>query len=310
MTNSRVLIPNMPSPDELMPYLRRMHGARVYVNNGPLVVELEERIQHEIGLPCRMVSNGTVAIQLALQALHLRQRSRVLVPAVTFAGTGLAIRNAGHLPADIDAVVPVAAFGMPLDIGPWVAWAEAMNKPVVVDAAGCLLDQPTCESARVLFAYSLHATKFIGAGEGGCVAAASVTMLDRVTDLARFGHGGTNAKMSEYHAAVAHASLDTADDRSERARVIRQRYIARLLRAMPQLRFQRPPMPLEARGIECRQWYRAFLNERTDMLQHRLPDLPVTRELIERQIGLPFHQLMTIDDVDTVCAHLEAVCES
>lgn len=352
----RVLIPKMPEPEALLPYLRRMHGSRTYVNNGPLVIELEEQIGHAIGIPCRMVSSGTVAIQLALQAMRLPRGSRVLVPAVTFSGTGLAIQNAGHVPVladvdlntwqlrpddvppDVDAVVPVAAFGMPLDIGPWVAWAEAMNKPVVIDAAGALLDQPTCESRRVAIAYSLHATKFVGAGEGGAVACVSMNVLDRVADLARFSPGGTNAKMSEYHAAVALASLETAEERSVAFLAVRQRYFARLLRKLPALRFQVPPMQivwrgapvmmpvllpenrlamptmmaLDQRGVECRQWYRPFLSERADMVKHPvLADwLPVTHRLISHMIGLPLHQFMSIDDVDTVCAHLEAVCES
>lgn len=350
----RVLIPKMPEPEALLPYLRRMHGSRVYVNGGPLVQELEERIEHAVGLPCRMVGNGTVAIQLAIQALGLPPRSRIWCPAATFSGTGLAIVNAGHVPVlgdvdaqgwqlqpddappDVDAALPVAAFGMPVNIGPWVAWAEAMNKPVIVDAAGCLLDQPTAEHPRVVFAYSLHATKFIGAGEGGCVASVSDHILDRVADLARFGtRGGTNAKMSEYHAAVAHASLDTSEERSERVRVVRARYFSRLVAKLPRLRFQHPPlsviwrgapsmmpvilaeehlamptmMALDARGVESRQWYRPFLNERADM-PCAVGGLQVTESLISHGIGLPLHQHMTVDDVDTVCAHLESICAS
>jgi len=307
-----------------------------------------------------MVSTGTSAIQLALQALHLPPNSRVAVPAATFSGTGLAIRAAGHLPVlcDVDAqswhlqpsdvpaacaaAVPVAAFGMPVNIGPWVAWADAMNKPVVVDAAGALLDQPTCDSPLVLFAFSLHATKFIGAGEGGCVAGASRWLLDRVADLSRFGMvGGTNAKMSEYHAAVAHASLDSADTRCEHMRMTRHRYHSRLLKRIPGIQFQRPPiellwrgaaslmpillpedrpaMPtmhaLERVGVETRQWYRPFLNERPDMpvspsARRFGDDMPVTMTLIERLIGLPFHYFLTLDDIDAVCHHLETICAS
>mgnify|MGYP003393897224 CR=1 FL=1 len=229
----RVLVPDMPTAEDLLPYLELIDKKRVYSNIGPMVVELEETLAKITGAPVAVMSNGTLAIELALKSLYLRPQSPVLCPAFTFVATGQAIANAGlrpvlcdvdldaawqmtpeiaaravhdsHLP--ISAIVPVAPFGAPVDADAWSALSRELGIPVVVDAAGALTTQVLPDDPWMVVAYSLHATKFIGAGEGGAVSTKNEVLMRRIRELLNFGPGGTNAKMSEYHAAVALASL-------------------------------------------------------------------------------------------------------
>ena len=80
-----LLVPDLPSPQELMPYLQRMHAARLYSNFGPLVCELEQLLaaRFQATTPAASVttaSSATLALELALSALELPPGSRVLVP--------------------------------------------------------------------------------------------------------------------------------------------------------------------------------------------------------------------------------------
>lgn len=338
--------PDMPPPTAMLPWLTRMHASGIYVNNGPLVRELEQQLTDLVGLRTLAVSNGTLAIELALRALQLPAGSRVLVPGLTFSATGLAVQNAGLTPvvADVDpvtlhltpwiarqheriaAVVPVAAYGIPVDMSPWFAFAQALNIPVVVDAAGALCDQLTGESQLVHFAYSLHATKFIGCGEGGAVASSNKAILHRVDSLRAFGAGGTNAKMSEYHAGVGLAQLARRAGKLERLALVRATY-QRGLAGNPGI-VPIGPWPrhqtilcvglidrtadavatvMALAGIQTRQWYRPMVAERIDISP--ASTLPAVDWARMRVLGLPFHHLLTPSDVDQVCLHLGLACD-
>ncbi len=243
-----LMMPSLPTADELLPYLRRIDSARWYSNFGPLVSEFESRIAASFSAagPCRVVSvsSCTAGIELALRALALPAGAPVLVPALTFIATASAVRCAGLSPvvADVDprswlltpdgaraavrtigarAVIPVTTFGAEQDGAAWSAFARDTGVPVIVDAAAGYGNQrdpgPTCA------VFSLHATKPLAAGEGGFVVTRDAGLAHAIRRLTNFGINldrpadgpigsavatGTNAKLSEYHAAVALASLD------------------------------------------------------------------------------------------------------
>ena len=184
------------------------------------------------------VGNCTLGLELALTALDLEPGSRVLVPALTFVATATAVVRAGLVPvvADVDpqswlltpeiaraacaeleiaAVLPVATFGCPHDMAGWDRFSADTGLPVVIDAAGAFGNQWQTGNATLVF--SLHATKSLAAGEGGLVVSRDRRLVARVRQLSNFGINldpeagvpvgqvdapGTNAKLSEYHAAV------------------------------------------------------------------------------------------------------------
>ncbi|WP_082145263.1 DegT/DnrJ/EryC1/StrS family aminotransferase [Delftia tsuruhatensis] len=253
-----LLVPDMPSPQTLMPWLERMHVTKQYSNFGPLVRELEasfaDRFEVSTGM-LTTVANATLGLELVMQALNLLPGARVLVPAFTFVASATAVIRAGYSPvlADVDpstwmltpaiarkvcsqmkisAVLAVATFGMPYDIKEWDEFERETGIPVVIDAAAAYGSQWLGENEGTLV-FSLHATKSLPAGEGGLVVSSRPGLAAKVRELANFGINlnsretlpigalagiGTNAKMSEYHAAIGLASLQQWDARAEQRR--------------------------------------------------------------------------------------------
>jgi len=232
----------MPNTDQLIPYLKEIDHNRWYSNFGPLYEKLKQRIAVECLQDINtnrltLVSSGTSAIELALKSLDLPSGSKVLTSAFTFPATIQAIINAGHIPVisdinehnwlltpeiaerdlllhDIAAIVPVAAFGMPVCSDSWARFHDQTGLPVVVDSAAALLNQSIHNN--LIYAFSLHATKPLGAGEGGLVVCPNKDQAIRIKKMSNFGfepnrsinQTGTNAKISEYHCAVGLAQLD------------------------------------------------------------------------------------------------------
>lgn len=341
-----LLVAQLPDTDALIPYLRQIDSNRWYTNFGPLVLQLEQRFAASFA-PASLAptaitaSNGTAGLELALCALELMQGARVLLPALTFVATATSVIRAGYRPligdvdADtwlltpetarayaarhrVDAVMPVATFGNPQDVEAWDKFVEDTGIPVIIDAAGAFGNQRVGRRCHVVF--SLHATKALAAGEGGMVVSYDQQLTSLVRRLSNFGIdlergsqvfvAGENGKLSEYHAAIAHAALDQWPVVVERRRAVQARYQHILQQHCPALRMQRraengiypilvgllPPgqrarelqPALLARGIETRQWYCPTLDRHPAFASFAVGPLPVAHELAERLIGLPF----------------------
>jgi dTDP-4-amino-4,6-dideoxygalactose transaminase len=243
----RVLRPQLPRAEALLPYLREIDGNRLYSNFGPLEQRFEQRLGAALGAPAGGVvcaSNGTSALVAAILAEAGRataERPFALMPAYTFVATAVAAQECGYAPwlADVSptdwmldperiamldlsrvgVVVVVSAYGRVVPQAPWVAFAERTGIPVLIDGAACF-ESAAADSAAALgplpLMLSLHATKSLASGEGGAVASTDPARIARIGQALNFGfhHSrdsrvpSTNGKMSEYHAAVGLADLD------------------------------------------------------------------------------------------------------
>lgn len=234
------LVPDMPSASDLIPYLSEIDEARWYSNFGPLAQRLNLEIKQthfpQTSLHTFLCNSGTSALELGLQALGLRQGANVLIPSFTFPATANAVENSGFTPVfcdvdpvswvltpeiarqairylDIDAVIPVAALGRPLPAKQWDRFSAETGLPVLIDAAPALGSQQVVGKIHV--AFSMHATKAFGIGEGGLLASHDETLIELARQRSNFGMdetgivvtSGTNAKISEYHAAVGLAQI-------------------------------------------------------------------------------------------------------
>ncbi|MEM7147001.1 MAG: DegT/DnrJ/EryC1/StrS family aminotransferase [Verrucomicrobiota bacterium] len=358
-----LLRPDMPSPTELAPFLEKISTAGQFTNFGPLAKELEVALSHHVPgpgdapSPIVTTSSGTLALELALTALKLPKNSHILTPALTFPATATAILRAGHIPlfaevnpdtwtltpelarvptAPFAAVLPVAIFGHPIDPDPWDHFTEETSCPVLVDAASAFGNQSIGRTTAA--AFSLHTTKTLSAGEGGFVAANNPTLINHIRSISNFGFvgepgmvttPGTNAKLSEYHAAVALANLkrwpksqtqrlslateyakiltDTLADRvslqNDGALWTRSVFVARFPNHSID---QTLVAALADDGIEARRWYHPPLHEHpafTDCPQ--AGDLAVTRTLANELLGLPFHLDLTPEDIHRIAAALD-----
>ena len=341
-----LLVAQLPDADALLPYLRQIDANRWYTNFGPLAMQLEQRFAASFAptltAPTAITAaSGTAGLELVLGALELPRGSSVLLPALTFVATATAVIRAGYRPliGDVDAstwlltpetareyaanhrvaaVMPVATFGNPQDVEAWDAFVADTGIPVVIDAAGAYGNQRIGRHCHVVF--SLHATKALAAGEGGLVVSYDAELAARVRRLSNFGIdldrgsqvfvAGENGKLSEYHAAVAHAALDQWPVVVERRRAVQARYQYVLQQHCPGLGMQRRPengiypilvglLPvglqarelqpeLLSRGIETRQWYCPTLDRHPAFAGCAAGPLPVSHELAERLLGLPF----------------------
>lgn len=357
----RCLVPDLPQAQELLPWLARIDANRWYTNSGPLLREFEQRLATFIeGAQqdgCVAVSSGMSAVELGLRALRIGAGHRVLVPALTFPATALAVARCGAEPvlADVDpmswtltpaiaretlarmqldAIVPVATYGAPLPVDAWDELAGDAGVPVLVDAAAALGLQRV--GRRTHFAFSLHATKPLGVGEGGVLVAAQPGIAATVRRMANFGFdagvvregGGTNAKLNEYAAAVGLVQLQRWSHLLARRTEVFDEYKLGLA-ALPGVSLQgsivAPPSVLCVRlpagatafaaalaqdGIETRRWYLPPLHRHPAFGGVRrlgpngAAELPVTDRLDETLLGLPFHTRLSTDDVAAVVRSL------
>lgn len=271
-----LLVPDMPTMEEIIPFLVEIDNNKWYSNFGPLCLAFEQQLKlhffAELAAESKRVvscSNGTAAIELALIALDLPAGARVLLPAFTFPATATAVVRVGLTPvfadvdekswqltpeiarhlmvsANIDAVLPVAALGMPHNALAWQKFSRDTGIPVVIDAAAALGAQTT--AAGITVCYSLHATKSFGVGEGGVIVAADDAMGERIRQMANFGfsagvivHAGGNYKLSEYHAAVGLAQFKRFPLLQKRRDLMRKAYQEYSDALLPYFEFQTLP---------------------------------------------------------------------
>lgn len=319
--------------------------------NRELETRLETLFQSHTAhhLHVKTVSSATQGIELVLSSLGLPPGSPVLVPALTFVATLTAVVRAGLVPVVVDidpdswlltpaiaaaavaatgarAVLAVATFGLAQDTRAWSVFQKISGVKVVIDAAGAFGTQ-WIDAPDIPVVFSMHATKSLTAGEGGLVVSGKKATTARVTQLSNFGINlepnsmlpvgylsscGTNAKLSEFHAAVALASLDSWDGlASARHRLyLRNRALLDSVTGGA-LTWQAGPPPdaptlfcvrtgsgarrdaLEAacvkHGIATRRWYQPLLHQHAPNLGTviRLP-VPVAERIADDLIGLPF----------------------
>lgn len=228
--------PQLPLPHQVIPYLAQMNESGVFSNFGPLVTELEYRYAEFLGVePNQVVSvaNATLGIQ---GSCTLFPPVTWVLPAYTFAATLHAVLQANLTPilADINQddmeTVPSESPEMD-DVGvlavmPFGKRPEPEIFPpgifVVIDAAasiGASAGALSGLSPTQAVIFSLHATKVLGAGEGGLVIFGDPERAQYFRRWTNFGFDrsrmslflATNAKMSEIHAAYALAALDNWD---------------------------------------------------------------------------------------------------
>jgi len=241
-----------------------------------------------------------------------------------------AIRRRTDL-ADIGAVMVVSPFGSPVDSRAWDDFSEEMGIPVVIDAAASFDTAAAIASScagRAPMVISLHATKALGVGEGGLVLSTSSEIVQRARQTCNFGlwkgpeseMRGFNGKLSEYHAAVGLAALEEWPRRRAALESRTNRYLAELTR-LPTVQvlphygegwvsaYCTVLLPASARvvhermlsiGIETRRWWYEGVGAQPAFNDAPHDDLPVTAELAERTLSLPFFHDITDEEIARV----------
>ena len=213
-------------------------------SQGQYVRRFEEAFAHFHDTPQALtVSNGTVALHLALVALGIGPGDEVIVPDLTFAASANVVIHCGAKPvlADVTrdtwtldpedfarkitprtkAVMPVHLYGHPCDMDPIMEIARKHGLFVVEDNAEAL--GATCRGRLTgtigdVGCFSFFANKVITTGEGGMVVARDPELMRKMTILRdhgmeksrRYWHlvPGFNYRMTNLQAAIGLAQME------------------------------------------------------------------------------------------------------
>jgi dTDP-4-amino-4,6-dideoxygalactose transaminase len=243
------------------------------LTNGPYVRVFERRSAEYLGVRhCVAVSSCTAGLMLVLRAADLS--GDVVVPSFTFAATAHAVAWNGLRPifADIDpetltlspsavartmgvrtsAILATHLYGTPCDVDGLAEIAERNGIRLFFDAAHAFGSKRRgvpvggFGDAEV---FSLSPTKVLVAGEGGLIATNDDALAERCRIGRDYGNPGDydmrfvglNARMSEFHAAVALGSLEELDERIERRNGYAARY-REALSSVPGVDFPEVPV--------------------------------------------------------------------
>jgi dTDP-4-amino-4,6-dideoxygalactose transaminase len=231
--------PSLAPLEEFMELLKGVWARGVLTHNGPLVQQFEKDICNKLGISNFIaVSNGTIAIQMAIKALGLK--GEIITTPFTWIATISAIKWEGCTPifCDIDpgtlnmdpakieklitcrtsAIMPVHVFGNPCDVTAIDTIAKKNKLKVIYDAAhaiGSTYNGKSLLEYGDISATSLHATKLLNTAEGGGCITSDPDLFEKLKRIRFFGHDDTkdvvedgfNGKMTEVHAALGIANL-------------------------------------------------------------------------------------------------------
>ncbi len=209
------------------------------------------------------VSNGTVAIHLALVAMGIGEGDEVIVPDLTFAATINAVLHAGATPVIVDvdehswcispfaikaavsdktkAIIPVHVYGQPCDMDAIMKIAKDHKLFVIEDAAeahGAEYRGQKVGSFGDAATFSFFGNKIITTGEGGMVLTSNDDLNDRMRVLRDHGmskekrywhdHVGFNYRMTNLQAAIGCAQLERIDQILNDRDAIEEKYVEAL----------------------------------------------------------------------------------
>jgi dTDP-4-amino-4,6-dideoxygalactose transaminase len=235
--------PFFPPLEEYQVYLQEIWKRSWITNNGPFVNDLELKLKEYLQLDHLLyLSNGTIAIQIAIKALDLK--GEIITTPFSYVATTSSIvwENCTPVFVDIDeqslninptsieaaitkntsAILATHVFGNPCDIDAIEKIAQKHQLKVIYDAAHCF---GTSYKGKSVFAFgdvstvSFHATKVFHTAEGGAVITKSPELLKKMSQMRNFGHSGPfefdsvgiNGKNSELHAAMGLVNLNYID---------------------------------------------------------------------------------------------------
>ncbi len=233
-------------------------------SEGPFVKEFEQKMSASAGRKYGIaVSNGTAALEVAVQALGIGAGDEVIMPAFTIISCAMAVTKAGAVPVLVDsdmhtwnmkaeeieakitprtkAIMIVHLYGLPVEADPILALAEKYGLKVIEDAAemhGQTYKGKPCGSFGDISTFSFYPNKHITTGEGGMVVTDEEDLAQRCRMLrnlcfrkdVRYVHDeiSDNYRFTNLQAAVGLAQLERLDEFVERKRTMGRYYTERL----------------------------------------------------------------------------------
>jgi len=237
-----------------------------------------EKFENEFSTFCNSqyglgLSNGTVALHLAMLAYNIGEGDEVIIPANTFIATAWGPSHAGATPVFVDcdpntweldvtqiekaitprtkAIIGVHLYGQPFDVDAVKAICDKHNLVLIEDAAqaqGSLYKGKKCGSLAELATFSFYPGKNLGAcGEAGGITTNDKAVLEKLQSLrnhgmtVRYYHDvvGYNYRMGGLEAVSLSVKLGKLDSWNARRRSIAKRYFSEVKN--DKIKFQTQP---------------------------------------------------------------------
>ncbi|MDR1790952.1 MAG: DegT/DnrJ/EryC1/StrS family aminotransferase [Propionibacteriaceae bacterium] len=246
--------PTLPPLQEYLAELADVWHNHWLTNAGPKHQALEAALREYLGAEhLALFANGHLALEAALQVLGIT--GEVITTPFTFASTAQAIAHSGATPrfADVDpvtlcldpaaieaaitpqteAILPVHVYGNVCDTQAIAAIAARHHLPVIYDAAHAFGVQPPVGAMGDISMFSFHATKVFHTIEGGALAFHDPALADQFKAWRAFGQlgkedaemVGTNAKLTEFAAAMGLVNLRHVDEWIAKRRALAALYV-------------------------------------------------------------------------------------
>ncbi len=214
-------------------------------SEGPFIGKFEEKLASYVGRKHGIaVSNGSAALDIAIQALNIGEGDEVIMPSFTIISPAQSVVKQGAIPVLVDseadtwnmdasqveakittktkAILIVHIYGLPVDIDPILRLAKKYGLKVIEDAAemhGQTYNGKMAGSFGDLSIFSFYPNKHITTGEGGMILTDDLALAERCKKLRnlcfepngpRFVHYelGWNYRMTNMQAALGVAQLE------------------------------------------------------------------------------------------------------
>lgn len=223
-------------------------------SEGPFVKQFEEKMSAAAGRKYGVaVSNGTAALEVAMQAIGIGKGDEVIMPALAIISCAMAVTKLGGIPVLVDsdfdtwnmdaneiegkitpstkAILVVHLYGLPVEMDKILGIAEKYHLKVVEDAAemhGQTYNARPCGSFGDISIFSFYPNKHVTTGEGGMVVTDNEELAERSKLLrnlcfrrdVRYVHDeiSDNYRFTNLQAAVGLAQLERLDEFVERKR--------------------------------------------------------------------------------------------
>ncbi len=246
----------LPPLEEYTAYLQGIWERGHLTNHGPLLQDLEEKLKTYLGVKhLFVVNNGTIALQIAIKALELK--NEIITTPFSYVATtsSIAWENCTPVFADIDpktlcinpdelkkkitplttAILATHVYGIPCNVEAVKEIAEQNNLKVIYDAAhafGVNYKGASVLTYGDISTLSFHATKLFHTIEGGAIITNDDELAHKISYMRNFGHNGPeaffgvgiNGKTSEFNAAMGLCILPKVPELIEARKRISELY--------------------------------------------------------------------------------------
>ena len=284
------------------------------------------------------VSNGTSALQVAVQCLPIGEGDEIIMPTFTIISCVIAIIEAGATPVLVDCdpetwtmnvediekkvtsktkgIMAVHIYGHPVDMDPILHLANKNNLYVIEDVAeahGAEYKERKCGGLSDVSVLSFYANKLITTGEGGMILTKDSEFAERAKSLRnlcfrsdrRFYHTeiGHNYRMSNIQAAVGVAQLTRLEGFISRKREMAEIYNEKLKDLPLQL-------PIEKDWAKNIYWmYAIVLDDTAKFEADNFIKLLMQKQVQSRPFFLGMHEQPALNKMGLFVGESYPVCE-